>query len=297
MNGTVEYHPAEWCKKGAGSSVNCLLCPRECLIPENNSGFCGIRRNINGRLYTLAYGFPVALQIDPIEKKPLAEFLPGSLTFSLGTYGCNLNCSFCQNHHLSRGSYDTAVLKTCEQYSPETIVALAGQNSCKSIAFTYNEPLIWGEYLVDIAKCAKNADIATVLVSNAYISRSAAEEILPLIDAANFDMKGFSDKFYMEMTGGSLLPVLETMEYFHSLGGHLEITNLIIPGKNDSPEMIDDYLSWVEEKLGKNIPLHFSAYHPAYRYSESPPTAPEKLYSIRTLAEQRGFKHIYLGNI
>lgn len=278
-----------------GNVIRCLLCPRHCLITEGKIGYCGIRRNIQGRLYALAYGRPVALQVDPIEKKPLAEFMPGSWTFSLGTFGCNLGCLFCQNHHLSRGTYPD--VDGGERYSPEKIVQLSKENDCKSVAFTYNEPLIWAEYVIDIAKCAKEAGLATVLVSNAYVTRDAAEEILPNIDATNFDMKGFSEEFYHEMTGSHLQPVLDTIEYFYSIKGHVELTNLVIPLKNDSEKMINDYLDWVEEKLDKDIPLHFSAYHPDYKYNESPRTPAETLYGIKDKAESRGFGHVYLGNV
>lgn len=289
-----ELHPARWWQP-EDDAIRCQLCPRKCRIPEDKNGYCGIRRNIRGQLYSLAYGRPVALQVDPIEKKPLAEFMPGTWTFSLGTYGCNLGCVFCQNHHLSRGQYPS--LTGEESYTPEKIVELARENDCKSIAFTYNEPLIWGEYIIDIAKFAEKQGLATVLVSNAYVSPEARQDILPLIDAANFDMKGFSEEFYREMTGSQLQPVLETIEYFYSLKKHVELTNLIIPGKNDNEEMINDYLDWVEKKLDKNVPLHFSAYHPDYQYNESPRTPAATLYKIRDEAQVRGFEHIYLGNI
>ena len=295
MNTSTE---AKWFKKKDEKKVQCLLCPRNCVISPEKSGYCGIRRNISGELFITAYGRPVGLQVDPIEKKPLSQFMPGSRTFSLGTYGCNLGCLFCQNYHLSRGNYAEEELENIDSYySPSKIVDLAIQNKCRSIAFTYNEPLIWGEYVIDIAKLAKTRNLATVLVSNAYVSKEAREEILPTIDAANFDMKGFSEEFYTEMTGSHLQPVLDTIEYFHSIGGHLELTNLVIPGKNDSDEMIDGYLEWVADKLDKSVPLHFSAYFPRHKYHESPPTSPETLYAIRDKAEKAGFTSVYLGNI
>ncbi len=289
---------AKWWRKEGNDNIQCLLCPRKCVISPGKTGYCGIRKNVEGSLVLLAYGRPAALQVDPIEKKPLAEFMPGTSTFSLGTYGCNLGCLFCQNHNLSRGKYSDDELRSSDSYySPEKIVELAIQNSCRSVAFTYNEPLIWGEYVIDIAKYAKSKGLATVLVSNAYISHQSAEDILPHIDAANFDMKGFSENFYTEMTGSHLQPVLDTIEYFYSIGGHLELTNLLIPGKNDSDEMISDYLDWVSDKLDKNVPLHFSAYHPAYKYHDSPPTPHKTLFAIKEKAEKKGFNSIYLGNI
>ncbi len=277
----------------------CKLCPRYCHIFEDRTGFCCVRKNIEGRLYSLAYGRPVALNVDPIEKKPLAEFLPGTWTFSLGTYGCNLACSFCQNFHLSRGYYDKERGEggSGNYYSPEKIVQLAKIEDCKSIAFTYNEPVIWSEYVIDIANLAREAGLYTVLVSNGYVTPDAATDLFPVIDAANIDMKGFSEDFYSKMTGGKLEPVLDAMKYFQSLGKHLEITNLVIPGKNDSDEMINAFLDWIEENLPMTIPLHFSAYHPDYKYKESPRTPPQTLYEIREKAMKRGFKSVYLGNI
>lgn len=289
-------HQALWWKSIDDEKTQCFLCPRNCLISPGNSGFCGVRGNRNGQLITLAYGTPVALHIDPIEKKPLAEFMPGSKTFSIGTFGCNLNCIFCQNHSLSRGKYSSEY-SPHDYYSPESIVDLAEKQKCRSIAFTYNEPTVFAEYAIDIATLAKKSGLATVLVSNGFISLEAAKDLYPLIDAANIDMKGFSEDFYREMTGMSLAPVLEAIEYYYSLGNHLELTNLVIPDKNDDMEMIDAYLDWVKTKLSTDIPLHFSAYHPAYRFNDSPPTDPKLLYRIREHAQKSGFSHIYLGNI
>ena len=290
-----KFHIASWWGKDDDAEIRCFLCPRNCLIADGKTGFCGLRKNIGGVLFSLAYGRPAAINVDPIEKKPLNEFMPGTWAFSIGTYGCNLECSFCQNHHLSRGKY-TSIVKD-EYFAPTTIVELAEHHCCKSIAFTYNEPTIWGEYMVDIAKIAKSEKISTVLVSNGYITRDAAEDIFPLIDAANIDMKGFSEDFYSGMCGGSLAPVLDTIKFYHSLGKHLELTNLVIPGQNDSTRMIDDYLDWVAIELGKNVPLHFSAYHPDYKYDKSPRTPASTLREIREKALKKGFRNIYLGNI
>ena len=290
----MKYTLAKWWKSEE-DKIRCQLCPKVCLIPEKAFGACGIRQNLNGNLYSLAYSHPVALQIDPIEKKPLYKFLPGTKTFSLGTNGCNLNCIFCQNFHISQQKYTPSQLE--ENYTPEEVVTLALKHKCSSIAFTYNEPLIWGEYIIDIGKLAKRKGLSTVLVSNAYINQKPAEEIFEYIDAANFDMKGFSEEFYTNMTGGHLKPVLNTIKYFYSLGKHLELTNLIIPNKNDSKEMINDYLSWVRQELDKSISLHFSAFHPDYKYLNSNPTPAKSLYSIEKTAKEKGFSNIFLGNI
>ncbi len=291
----MSSYKAKWWEPAADSAVKCRLCPRGCLIPVGSEGYCGVRRNSGGELFSLAYGRPVAIHIDPIEKKPIVEFLPGSCSFSLGTYGCNLGCSFCQNYHLSRGSYG---IPGAEDFiEPEAIVKAAIQKNCKSVSFTYNEPTIWAEYMMDIARDARKNKLATVCVTNGYITLEAAKDVYPLIDAANIDMKGFSEDFYSKMCGGHLKPVLDAMKYYHGIGGHLEITNLVIPGKNDSGEMIDAFLDWVGKELDKNVPLHFSAYHPDYKYKESPATPPKTLHAIRDKANKAGFKHVYLGNI
>ena len=288
--------PARFWKAGEEDSVLCELCPRNCRIPPGGLGFCGVRRNDAGALVSLAYGRPTALQVDPIEKKPLSEFMPGTKTFSIGTYGCNLDCSFCQNNHLSRGRYSES-RDSRGFVSPNEIIEKALESDCASVAFTYNEPIVWIEYMEDIAKLARSANLATVMVSNGYISRAPAEKLLPLINAANFDMKGFSEEFYKKMTGGGLSDVLETIKLHHSLGKHLELTNLVIPGENDSPEIIDAYLVWVADKLGMSIPLHFSAFFPRHRFLAASPTPRSTLYRIRESAISAGFTSIHLGNI
>lgn len=290
-------NPAKWYKKNENNnSVSCFLCPRNCIIKEGKSGFCGVRKNIDGVLLSLSYGYPVAMNVDPIEKKPLNEFMPGSRTFSIGTYGCNLNCIFCQNSSLSRGCYKDAGMYQ-QYFSPEKIVETALKYNCESIAFTYNEPTVFAEYAVDIAKIAQKHSLATVLVSNGYIRQAAAEELYPLIDAANIDMKGFSENFYKEMTDASLEPVLKAIKFYDDSGGHLELTNLIIPGKNDDDKMIKSYLNWLDENLSRETVLHFSAYHPSYKYKESPATPKKILLRIKKTANSLGFKHVYLGNV
>jgi pyruvate formate lyase activating enzyme len=293
MNDTA--HLARWWKTADDSKILCCLCPRACRIADGKTGFCGVRKNVGGKLYSLSYGMPVALNVDPIEKKPLAEFLPGSKTFSLGTFGCTLDCSFCQNASLARGRYSGA---SYERYlPPEKIVEMALLNACLSVAFTYNEPTVFAEYAIDIAELAHKQDLKTVLVTNGYISAEAAADLYPLIDAANVDMKGFSEDFYRSMTNSHLNPVLESIKRLYELEKHIEITNLVIPGKNDSMDMIDAWLDWVEEKLDKKVPLHFSAFFPTHKYYGSPRTPRETLWKIKEHAAQRGFASIYLGNI
>lgn len=286
--------PARWWENENPPDIRCKLCPRYCLIKPGWAGFCGVRINAGGKLGTTAYGHPVSVNIDPIEKKPLAHFMPGTRTFSFGTFGCNLNCCFCQNDSLSRGHYN---LKNLPRYvSPSDIVALALRHNCQSVSYTYNEPTIFAEYAVDTARLAHAEGLKNVLVSNGYITREAAVELYPLIDAANIDMKGFSEEFYRKLCGASLQPVLESVKYLYELGKHLEITNLIIPGENDSEQMITAWFDWVETNLDQDIPLHFSAYHPAYKML-NPRTPRETLYKIREYGINRGFTSIFLGNI
>ena len=279
-----------------GGEVRCDLCPRACVIAPGRTGFCRVRRNDGGRLVALSFGRPAALQVDPVEKKPLAFFLPGTRTFSLGTFGCNLDCAFCQNFELSRGGYGSG--RACPAVSPEEIVQMALSRGCRSISFTYNEPAVFIEYAVEIAKLARQAGLKTILVSNGWINPAPAAALYRLIDAANIDVKGFSEEFYGRLCNATLAPVLRSCEFFRNeCGGHLELTNLVIPGQNDSPQMIDALLDWVEEKLGADTPLHFSAYFPCHRYCDSPPTPRETLFSIREHAAERGFTRIRLGNI
>lgn len=286
---------AKWWHKVDGDRVECTLCPRRCSIPEGSTGYCGIRKNKGGELFSLAYELPTALQIDPIEKKPLRHFLPGTKTFSAGTFGCNLGCLFCQNSHLSRGTYGKQTFRTV---TPEEMVKLALQHKCESLTFTYNEPSIWAEYAIDCFKLAQEAGLKTVLVTNGFISREAAEELYPLTDAANIDVKAMSEEFYRTMCNAALQPVLESCTYFQrELGKHLEITNLVIPGKNDDPEQIKALLDWVENELGLDQPIHFSAYFPAYKYHESPRTPAKKIREICAYAFSRGFSRVYAGNI
>ena len=287
-------HQADWWKKTENNTIECQLCPHHCRITSGKTGFCGVRKNISGTLYSLAYGHPVALAVDPIEKKPLAEFLPGSKALSFGTYGCNFNCCFCQNDSLSRGFYDEE--KFPQYVPPIAFVSMAKKYSCASIAYTYNEATVDAEYMRDIAIEANKAGIKNVLVTNGFIDFAVAQELYPLMDAVNIDMKGFSEDFYAEMCGGQLKPVLSAIQLLYKLKKHMEITNLVIPGKNDSEEMIASWLDWVEVNLDKKVPLHFTAYFPAYKLT-IPPTPKQTLWRIREEALSRGFTSIYLGNI
>ena len=274
--------------------IECFLCPHHCHIAEDKTGICGVRKNIGGQLYSMSYGRPVATNIDPIEKKPINEYMSGTDTFSIGTFGCNLNCLFCQNASLACSSYDDYEAGYME---PEMVVNLAKRYKCPSISFTYNEPTVFAEYAIDIAAIAHEEGLKTILVTNGFITIEAARELYPFIDAANFDMKGFSEDFYWDMTGSHLDAVLESMKYFFSLGKHLEITNLVIPAYNDSELYINNFLDWVENNLSKDVPLHFSAFFPAHKMSDAQSTPPETILRIIELSQARGFRHCYSGNL
>ena len=286
--------PAKWWRPADCGATECTLCPRGCTIADGKTGFCGVRQNVGGELFSLSYGHPVSIAIDPVEKKPLARFMPGTRTFSLGTFGCNLGCVFCQNHSLSRGNYTNDPPQ--DFISPEQIVKMALYHGCPSISYTYNEPTVFAEYVFDIARAAHHAGLKNILVSNGFITDDASDAIYPLMDAANIDMKGFRHNFYENMCQASLEPVLQSILKLHRLDVHLEITTLVIPGKNDDDDSIQSWLAWAKDNLGTDIPLHFSAYHPAWK-CRIPPTPPQILYRIHAMAREAGFAYVFLGNI
>jgi pyruvate formate lyase activating enzyme len=290
---SMRLQTARWWQVTSANQVRCLLCPRRCVIDSGKFGFCAVRENRDGTLVSYTYGRPVSVNIDPIEKKPLANFMPGTKTFSFGTFGCNLNCVFCQNDSLSRGHYRPQDL--VNYVPPDVVVQNALLYKADSISFTYNEPTVFAEYAVDVAKLAKSAGLPLVLVSNGYIEHLPASELYPLIDAANIDMKGFSESFYSRMTSSHLANILESIKYLYALGKHIEITTLIIPDENDSMEMIEEWLNWVENNLDKSVPLHFSAYHPAYKCA-IPATSSSTILELKKYADSRGFC-AYTGNI
>lgn len=274
--------------------VRCGLCPHRCRLAPGERGLCRVRRNNAGNLIADTYRRPVAIQVDPIEKKPLAWFLPGSSAYSIGTFGCNLACAYCQNDQLSRGSYPIDFDQP--EVSPQTIVEDAQRMGCESIAYTYNEPTVFIEYILEIAKIAHEAGLKNVLVTNGYILSKPRSLLYPLMDAANIDVKGYSEEFYTSLCGGHLAPVLESCEAYLKMGGHLEVTNLLIPRYNDSGKMIGGFLDWAAEKLGKDVPIHFTAYHPAGGFT-APPTTAESVLSAANAASLRGFTRVRTGNI
>ncbi|HXQ26256.1 MAG TPA: AmmeMemoRadiSam system radical SAM enzyme [Candidatus Acidoferrales bacterium] len=288
-------HEARWWEPEPNGKVHCYLCPRHCHIGEGQAGFCFIRANQGGKLYSLGYAHPAALQVDPIEKKPLNHFLPGTRVFSMGTAGCNMGCFFCQNWNISKSRADQV---GSSQIPPEDIVQLAIRHGCPSIAFTYNEPTIWGEYVIDICKAAKEYGIKTVMVSNGYITREAFHDIYDHIDAANIDLKAFTENFYGRYTLTHLQPVLDILQWLkNETNVWFEITNLIIPTLNDAPSETRALAEWILKHLGPDVPLHFTAFHPDFKLRDKPSTPPDTLHAARATALEVGLHYVYEGNI
>ncbi|MFO8015831.1 MAG: AmmeMemoRadiSam system radical SAM enzyme [Candidatus Woesearchaeota archaeon] len=274
--------------------VQCRLCPHNCMISEGKRGICRVRENRNGRLYSLSYGKSVSTHADPIEKKPLFHFLPGTESMSIGTAGCNLKCTHCQNWEISQaGPEDFPVPETM----PKDIVKKATQAGCRSISYTYTEPTIFYEYVLDTALLARDEGLKNVMVTNGYIEKKPAAELYPIIDAANIDLKGFNREFYTKECGARLEPVLDTLKRIKNIGTWVEITNLLIPTKNDDPKEIREMCNWIVNELGKDTPLHFSRFFPMYKLKDIPPTPEETLSKAKDIALKAGLKNVYVGNI
>ena len=283
--GTVE---AKYYEKRDDGKVRCLLCPQFCVIAPSQRGTCRLRENVDGTLYATEYGMTVALNIDPIEKKPLYHFKPGSNILSIGPNGCNFTCDFCQNWNISQDKSSTRYV------SPNELVKLAGSNGSIGAAFTYTEPLVWFEYVYDSAMLLKEAGLATVIVSNGFINLEPARELFEYIDAANFDLKSIRDDFYRKLCGGRLSEVQDVIVLAREMGVHVELTNLLIPGENDSDEDITELTRWISE-LDRNMVLHISRYFPNYK-SSAPPTSPGRIAKAYDIARRR-LKYVYTGNI
>lgn len=276
------------------NNVRCRLCPHDCLVAEGKTGTCKVRKNISGKLYSMVYGQVAAIHPDPIEKKPLYHFLPGRTILSVGTFGCNLRCTFCQNHTLSQNGQET--MQTEDFVTPSQLAGKANHLPGNTgIAYTYNEPAVFYEFMLDTARIIRAEGLKNVMVSNGYIRSEPLNELLPLIDAFNIDLKSFSDTFYKKQTGGSLYPVLETIKTIVRAGKHLEITFLVIPGHNDSAEEFDNMTDWIKNETGSDVPFHLSRYFPAFKMA-APPTPPETLFSLATLAKKK-LNYVYTGNI
>jgi AmmeMemoRadiSam system radical SAM enzyme len=273
----------------------CDLCPRACVLKDGDHGFCFVRRNINGQMILTTYGKSTGFCVDPIEKKPLNHFLPGSSVLSFGTAGCNLGCQFCQNWSISK-SREIEILS--DAATPEGIAQAAKRLGCRSVAFTYNDPVIWAEYAIDTAKACHEIGLKTVAVTAGYITDMARPEFYSVMDAANVDLKAFTEKFYKRLTLAALQPVLDTLCWLRKESNvWFEITNLVIPGENDTVDEIERMCDWIATNIGDDVPLHFTAFHPDFRLIDHLPTPPETLARAREQAIKAGLKYVYAGNI
>jgi pyruvate formate lyase activating enzyme len=282
-------------EKADNEKVLCTLCPHHCKMGEGQRGTCYIRGCQDGQVVLHSYGVSSGIAVDPIEKKPLYHFLPGSSVLSFGTVGCNLSCRFCQNWDISKAKITE---RLSEEASPEMLVGIARRSGAKSIAYTYNDPVIFWEYARDVAQLAQEQQIKSVAVTAGYISDQARCEFFSVMDAANVDLKSFNDKFYRRLTGGQLAPVLDTLNYLaNESETWLEITTLLIPGENDSEKELEALTSWVVENLGAHVPLHFSAFHPAWKMNDHQRTELETMLKAYKIAVDAGLHHIYLGNV
>jgi pyruvate formate lyase activating enzyme len=289
-------HEARYYEALGDGRVRCTLCPRDCRLRDGQAGFCFVRENRGGRLVTSAWGRSTGFAVDPIEKKPLAHYLPGSTVLSFGTAGCNLGCRFCQNWDISKARLSDRGAE--DDWTPDRVVALARRAGTPGIAFTYNDPVIWAEYAIDVARAAHAAGLYTAFVTAGYVTPEARAEIFPHMDATNVDLKAFTEEFYSRVTLSHLAPVLDTLEWLAREGTTwVEVTNLVIPGKNDDPEETRALARWLSDHMGPDVPLHLTAFHPDFRMQDVPPTPPETLRRAREIALSEGLHHVYTGNV
>lgn len=291
---TDDLHRTRYWHRLENGRVQCDLCPHHCQLREGSRGLCYVRGCHGGEIVLHSYGRSSGFCIDPIEKKPLNHFLPGTPVLSFGTAGCNLTCRFCQNWDMSKSrQMDTLASRA----TPEMLANACSETGCRSIAYTYNDPVIFMEYAVDVARACKDRGVASVAVSAGFIDPGPRVEFFRHMDAANIDLKGFNERFYRKFCGGTLQPVLETLEYLAcDTDVWLEITNLIIPGANDDPAEITAMCEWIVSTLGADVPLHFSAFHPDYKMPDTPATPLDTLLKARQIGLETGLRYVYTGN-
>jgi len=288
-------HPGRWWHAIEDDRIQCDLCPRDCKLHAGQRGACFVRQNVDGRMILTTYGRSSGFCIDPIEKKPLNHFHPGSAILSFGTAGCNLACKFCQNWDISKSKDMDRLLDAA---SPQGIADAAVAYGAQSVAFTYNDPVIFAEYAIDTALACHERGIRTVAVTAGYIHPEPAREFFAVMDGANVDLKAFTDDFYFRLCGGHLQPVLDILAHIHhETSCWLEITTLLIPGKNDSPAEIKSLADWVARELGPQVPLHFTAFHPDWKMDDLPPTPASTLTRARRIAIDAGLHYVYTGNV
>jgi pyruvate formate lyase activating enzyme len=286
--------PTTWWTRLADGRVRCDVCPRACSLHEGQRGLCFVRARADDEIVLTTYGRSSGFCVDPIEKKPLNHFLPGTSVLSFGTAGCNLSCRFCQNWDISK-SRDTDTL--ADAASPEGIARAALAQGCSSVAFTYNDPVVFLEYAIDVADACHDAGLRTVAVSAGYVTPGPRAELFSRMDAANIDLKGFTEEYYRRVCGGHLQPVLDTLDWLVANGVWTEVTTLVVPGHNDSDAELDRMTRWLVDHLGPDVPLHLSAFHPDHKMRDVPPTPPETLTRARRLALANGLRYVYTGNV
>lgn len=275
--------------------VQCTICPRNCILSEGQEGFCHVRKNINNEINLTTYGYNTGLAIDPIEKKPLYQFYPTTPILSFGTLGCNMGCQFCQNWNISKSKANPQSLN---KTSPQEIVQIAKKYNCKSVAFTYNDPIIFFEYALDSAKLCHENNIKTVAVTSGFINPEPAKEFFSHMDGANIDLKGFSQKFYGKNCLAKLQPILDTIKYAaNETNCHIELTTMLIEGENDSEEELNSECEWILNNIGDCVPLHFSAFFPQYKFQNRKQTSFETLVKAYNIAKKAGIKYVYTGNL
>jgi pyruvate formate lyase activating enzyme len=288
-------HPGRYWHSLEDGRLQCDLCPRYCRLHEGQRGLCFVRAREGEQIILTTYGRSSGFCVDPIEKKPLAHFLPGTPVLSFGTAGCNLSCNFCQNWDISKSR---EMERLSDEASPEQIAEAAAALGCRSVAFTYNDPVIFHEYAIDVAQACRARGIRSVAVTAGYVCAAPRAEFYQHMDAANVDLKAFREEFYHKVTHAHLQPVLETLLYLkHETKVWLEITTLLIPGHNDSEAELDEMTRWIAERLDPDVPLHLTAFHPDYKMRETPPTPPATLTRARTIARQNGLRYVYTGNV
>ncbi len=290
-----ELKEAYYYRSKAGDEVECELCFRGCNIPEGGSGFCRIRVNRNGTLYSQVYGRPSAVMADPIEKEPMHHFKPGSRILCIGTASCNFRCKFCHNYHLSQRDIDE--VNRVQDLSPKEAVSQAKDRGLPSMSFTYNEPTIFYEYMYDIAELAQEEDINIIFHTNGGLRREPLQDLLKNIDAVTVDLKAFTDEFYRDICQAELETVLESLQIIYEAGAWLEIVNLVLPDHNDNPEEIREMTAWIRDELGAEVPLHFSRFMPSYQMTDLSPTPVETLEECHKIAVDQGLKYVSIGNV
>jgi pyruvate formate lyase activating enzyme len=288
-------YDARWWHRLEDGRIQCDLCPRDCKLHDGQRGLCFVRAREGDRMVLTTYGRSSGFCVDPIEKKPLNHFYPGSSILSFGTAGCNLACKFCQNWDISKSREMDRLM---DEASPETIARAAEELKCRSVAFTYNDPVIFAEYAMDVADACHARGVKTVAVTAGYMHAEPRREFYAKMDAANVDLKAFTEAFYFSLTGAHLQPVLDTLIYLHhETDVWLEITTLLIPGRNDSPEEIEAMTQWIARELGPDVPLHFTAFHPDYKMDDLPPTPAATLARSREIGLRNGLHYVYTGNV